>query len=137
MAFGDSYNGTTDLPFFEKYYAGGIRSVRGYRTNTLGPDSSTGDAFGGNFRVLGSAQVLFPAPFARDNRSVRMGTFVDAGNVFAKPDDFNTDELRLSAGVSLEWLAPVGPLVFSFAKPLNERKGDERQEFQFSIGAVF
>ncbi len=137
VAYGDSYNGTTDLPFFEKYYAGGIRSVRGYRTNTLGPDSSTGDPFGGNFRVLGSAQLLFPAPFARENRSVRMGAFVDAGNVFARPNDFNRDELRLSAGVSLEWLAPVGPLVFSFAKPINERQGDERQEFQFSIGAFF
>ena len=137
LAYGDSYGDTTDLPFFEKYYAGGIRSVRGYRTNTLGPDSSTGDAFGGNFRALGSAQLFFPAPFARESRSVRMGTFIDAGNVFSSPDKFNTNELKLSAGVSFEWLAPVGPLVFSFAKPLNNKQGDELQEFQFSIGAVF
>ena len=137
LAFGDSYNNTTDLPFFEKYYAGGIRSIRGYETNTLGPQSSTNEAFGGNFRTLASAQILFPAPFAKENRSVRMGAFVDAGNVFNDFDGFDNDEIRTSAGISFEWLAPVGPLVFSLARPLNDKPGDDLQEFQFSVGAVF
>jgi outer membrane protein insertion porin family len=137
LAFGDSYNNTTDLPFFEKYYAGGIRSIRGYETNTLGPQSSTNEAFGGNFRTLASAQILFPAPFAKENRSVRMGAFVDAGNVFNDFDGFDNDEIRTSAGISFEWLAPVGPLVFSLARPLNDKPGDDLQEFQFSVGAVY
>ena len=137
VAYGDAYGETSDLPFFEKYYAGGIRSVRGYRANSLGPRSSTGDPFGGNFRVLGSAELFFPAPFARDNRSVRMGAFVDAGNVFAQPDDFDSGELRLGAGISFEWLSPVGPLTFSLAQALNDEDGDEPQIFQFSIGGSF
>ncbi len=137
LAFGDSYNDTTDLPFFEKYYAGGIRSIRGYETNTLGPQSSSREAFGGNFRTLASAQILFPAPFAKENRSVRMGAFIDAGNVFKDFDAFENDNIRTSAGISFEWLAPVGPLVFSLARPLNDKPGDDLQEFQFSVGAVF
>ncbi|MGF1548359.1 MAG: outer membrane protein assembly factor BamA [Thiotrichales bacterium] len=137
IAYGDKLRDTSDLPFFEKFYAGGISSVRGYRTNSLGPLSSTSDPFGGNFRTLANMELLFPAPFAIDNPSVRMGVFVDAGNVFATHDDFDSGELRTSAGISFEWLSPIGPLVFSYAKPLNDQPGDERQDFQFSIGAQF
>lgn len=137
VAYGDSYGDTSDLPFFEKYYAGGINSVRGYRSNSLGPRSSTDDPFGGNFRTLGNMELLFPAPFAPDNPSVRMGAFVDAGNVYRVADDFESRELRASAGLSFEWLSPIGPLVFSYAVPLNDKPGDEKQEFQFSIGAQF
>lgn len=137
VAYGDAYQDTSDLPFFEKYYAGGIRSVRGYKANTLGPRTSEDTAFGGNFRVLANAQFLFPAPFAPENRSVRMGAFMDAGNVFARYDDFDSDKLRLSYGISFEWLAPIGPLTFSLAKAINEEKEDDLQDFQFSIGAAF
>ncbi len=138
LAYGDSYNETSDLPFFEKYYAGGIRSVRGYRANSLGPRSvSTNDPFGGNFRTLASLELFFPAPFAKENRSVRMGAFVDAGNVFDDVDGFDKGEVRMSAGLSFEWLSPVGPLVFSLADALNDKEEDSTQQFQFSIGASF
>ncbi len=137
VAYGDAYNQTSDLPFFEKYYAGGISSVRGYRTNSLGPLSSTNDPFGGNFRTLARGELFFPAPFALDNPSVRMGAFVDAGNVFEDPDHFDQDELRSSAGLSFEWLSPIGPLTFSYAKALNAKDGDDRQAFQFYIGGTF
>lgn len=137
IAWGDSYGKTSDLPFFEKYYAGGIRTVRGYESNSLGPLSSKGDAFGGNFRTLASAELFFPAPFAKDNRAIRLGAFVDAGNVFADVDDFEASELRLSAGLSMTWLSPVGPLTFSIAEALNAEEGDETQQFQFNIGASF
>ena len=144
VAYGDGYGGTTDLPFFEKYYAGGIRSVRGYDSNSLGPLSTpreseiaNGDPFGGNFRALANAQLYFPAPFAKDNKSARMSLFLDAGNVFKNSGDFETSELRTSAGISFEWLTPVGPLVFSLADALNNEPGDNTQSFQFSIGGVF
>jgi outer membrane protein insertion porin family len=144
LAYGEGYDGSDELPFFEKYYAGGIRSVRGYNSNSLGPLSTppgteipNGDPFGGNFRVLANAQLYFPAPFAKDNRSARMSLFVDAGNVFANSHDFESSELRTSAGVSFEWLTPVGPLVFSLADALNNKPGDDTRSFQFSIGGAF
>ena len=137
VAYGGNYNDTTELPFFEKYYAGGIRSVRGFRSNSLGPLASTEDPFGGDFRVLANAQLYFPAPFAQENKSARMSLFFDAGNVFADPDDFEASELRTSVGLAFEWLTPVGPLTFSFAETLNDEPGDNTQSFQFSIGGVF
>jgi len=101
IGYGDSYGKTDDFPFFEHYYAGGIRSVRGFESNSLGPLSSNGDAFGGQFRTLAGAELIFPAPFALDNPSIRMGAFIDAGNVFATIDDFEASELRMSAGLSM------------------------------------
>jgi outer membrane protein insertion porin family len=138
-AYGDNYSEqTTGLPFFENYFAGGIRSVRGYRTVQLGPRDAENDrAIGGSFRTLASAELFFPAPFARENRSIRMGAFVDAGNVFDGIDNFDANELRAAAGISFEWLSPVGPLVFSWADALNAESGDKRQQFQFSVGGTF
>jgi outer membrane protein insertion porin family len=72
-----------------------------------------------------------------DNKSIRMSAFVDAGNVFEKTGDFDSSDLRYSAGIGMVWLSPVGPFSVSYAKPLNAKDGDEEQKFQFSLGAAF
>lgn len=137
VAFGDTYGDDGDLPFFEKYYAGGVRSVRGYRTNTLGPRDSNGDPFGGNFRTVASAELVFPVPFLENSENMRLSAFVDAGNVFAQPGDWALGEIRASAGVAFAWISPVGALKFSYALPLNDRPGDELEAFQFNVGTAF
>ncbi|MCP4408971.1 MAG: outer membrane protein assembly factor BamA [Gammaproteobacteria bacterium] len=137
VAYGDSYGGTTELPFFEKYFAGGLRTVRGYDSNSLGPRDSRNDPFGGDFRVIANAELFFPALFFENTKNVRLGVFFDAGNVFAEVSDFEFSELRTSAGVSMTWLSPVGALTFSLAQALNDKPGDETEVFQFSIGTVF
>jgi outer membrane protein insertion porin family len=137
VAYGDSYGDTTDLPFFEKYFAGGIRTVRGYKSNRLGPRDSNGDAFGGNFRVVGNLELLFPPPFFGEAKNMRMSTFVDAGNVYAGVDDFSVSEIRASVGMGMTWLSPVGALTFSFAKAFNDQPQDQLEFFQFSIGTSF
>lgn len=137
IAYGDKYGDSTDLPFFEKYYAGGIRTLRGYESNSLGPRSSTNDPLGGNFRTLFTTELLFPPPFAKETREMRMGLFIDGGNVFADPDDFEASELRYSAGVSLLWMSPVAPLTFSLARAFNTEDEDEKERFQFNLGFSF
>ncbi|MEZ5450737.1 MAG: outer membrane protein assembly factor BamA [Thiolinea sp.] len=137
VATGQGSSGLNSLPFFEKYNAGGIRTVRGYENNTLGPKDSNGDAMGGDFMVAASAQVLFPVPFARESNNIKMSAFVDAGNVFEKYDTFAADEIRYSAGIGVVWLSPIGPFEVSYAKPLNSKDGDKEQVVQFSIGASF
>lgn len=137
VAYGDSYDSTSDLPFFEKYFAGGLRTVRGYKSNSLGPRDSNNDPFGGNFRVVTTAELVFPALFFENTRNVRLGAFFDAGQVFAEVDDFNISDFRTSAGVSMTWLSPVGALTFSLAQALNDKPEDETEVFQFSIGTVF
>lgn len=145
LGFGDGLGSDYDrLPFFEHYYAGGLNSVRGYRTSRLGPENSSGNAFGGNLLTEGSAEMIFPLWFIEDQRSLQTSVFVDAGNVFNTrcyeqdcKRGFDADELRLSAGVSLTWLTAIGPLAFSIAEPLNDKEGDETEFFQFSIGQTF
>jgi outer membrane protein insertion porin family len=137
VAYGDGYGDTTALPFYENYFAGGLRTVRGYKSNSLGPRDSSGDAFGGSFRTIASAELFFPAFFFENTKNVRLGTFVDAGNVFASASDFELSEIRTALGVSMTWLSPVGALTFSLAKALNDKPGDRPEPFQFSIGTVF
>jgi len=135
VSYGDSFGKTSELPFFERFYSGGISTVRGFDNNSLGPKDSNGDSKGGNLSVNARAELLFPAPFAEDVEGLRMSAFVDAGNVFE--DKFEADDLRYSAGVSATWISPIGPFTLSYAKPLNAKDGDEEQMLQFSIGASF
>jgi len=137
VGLGDGYGDTDELPFFENFFAGGIRSVRGFEDNSLGPEDSNNDPFGGSFRTTASAELFFPLPFAADNRAVRMSGFVDAGQTFESTGDFDVDALRASAGLALTWMSPVGPLSFSYATPLRDKPGDETQSLQFLLGAGF
>ena len=134
VAYGDGYGDTKDLPFFEHYFAGGVRSIRGFDDNTLGPRDSRNDPFGGSSKVIGKAELFFPVPFVEDVKSIRIGSFVDAGTV---SDGFKIGSMKYSVGLSGEWLSPFGALAVSFALPMNADDNDETQSFQFSFGSGF
>jgi len=137
VGYADGYGDTSTLPFFKNFYAGGIRSVRGFQSNTLGVKDE-GQALGGNFLVAGGAEVIFPLPFLKKTlRSVRLSVFTDVGNVYADNQDFETDLLRYSAGVSAIWISPFGAMTVSLAEPFNEQDDDETESFQFSLGSTF
>jgi len=137
VSYGDSFKSSSELPFFERFYSGGISTVRGFDNNSLGPRDSKGDPKGGSLSVSARAELLFPVPFAEDVEGLRMSAFVDGGNVFEDFDAFESDELRYSAGLSATWMSPIGPFTISYAKPLNDKEGDEKQQLQFSIGTSF
>lgn len=140
LGYGDAYGETTQLPPFERFYAGGIRTVRGYRGNSLGPrDAITNDPIGGTARLLGNLELLFPAPFGEEqSKAARLSLFVDGGNVYdLQKSDLDMGELRYSAGMALVWMTPIGPLSFSIAKPLNAQSNDETEQFQFSLGTIY
>jgi outer membrane protein insertion porin family len=137
LGYGDGYDGR-DLPFFKNFFAGGNRSVRGYRISSLGPRDDTFRALGGNKLVVGSAEILFPMPGLTNDRSIRLGTFLDAGTVFGPNGLFPDSEgMRYSAGFSVSWISPMGPLKVSLAKAINEKPGDRLQPFQFLFGQQF
>jgi outer membrane protein insertion porin family len=208
LGYGDGWGDLEELPFYDNFFAGGFRSVRGFKANTLGPQSTpaeryqilnvpvydasgnivdledqyvyitcapvvddngnitscsgsegerilvspvyTGDSdnnrpFGGDILIEGSAEVLFPLPFIKDQRSVRTGVFLDFGNVFDTNcnatqvvcSDLDFGELRYSVGFGVTWITGFGPITFSLAKPLNDERSDKTEIFQFSLGQGF
>jgi len=137
IGYGDSFGGTTDLPFFEKFRAGGTGSVRGFRDNTLGPQDSQDDAFGGNFLTTAGVELYFPVPALLDPTRLRFGIFADVGNVFADFDEFETSELRGSAGLEVNFITGLGGITLSLASPFNDDEDDETEAFQFEFGTSF
>jgi outer membrane protein insertion porin family len=162
LAYGDGYGDSDSLPFFENYYTGGIRSVRGFESNTIGPkgvkcrtftasDGMGGttltevcepdEAVGGNAKFEGRLE-LFIAPSFDDqpNRNFRFSTFIDFARVYNNVDDpsiLSDDRLRASYGVGAVWITPVGALTFSLAWPIVDYAGDKTEVFGFNIGAPF
>ena len=123
-------------PVFKNFYAGGINSVRGFGSNSLGPrDVKDNNPLGGTASFAASAEILFPLPGTGNDKTVRAFLFADAGNVFDNRIDFG--ELRYSVGAGINWLSPVGPLKLSLGYPVKRKPGDDTQRVQFEIGTAF
>ncbi len=152
------------FPFWENYYSGGVRDVRGFQDNTLGPrvctgvDATTGkpiqpnsngtctgsvysyaQPIGGAFKVLGTAELYLPLPFLKDINTARVSWFVDVGNAYENYQSFKASTLRASTGISLHWQAPIGPLIINFAVPIRKQSDDGHYEerIQFTFGSQF
>ncbi|MEJ2766648.1 outer membrane protein assembly factor BamA [Photobacterium sp. MCCC 1A19761] len=177
LGYGNGY-GTTDngsdhlLPFYENFYAGGFSTLRGFRSNTVGPKAvyvggcpsggiggggnnscatGTDDAAGGNAVALGSVELIVPTPFASEEaqNQLRTSVFVDAGTVWDTEYDLTDSDgrflndysdpslIRASYGAALQWMSPMGPLVFSVARPIKKYEGDDEEFFTFTIGRTF
>lgn len=147
VGYGSSFTGgPRDYPFFKNYYAGGMESVRGYESGTLGPKDSLQDPTGGNFLANAGVGLIFPNNIS-DN--LRTTFFADVGNVYNTFDNRNlggsaSGPVRYSIGVEGDWLTPFGLIDVSLSKPLkvlrnpNDTKlGDEEERFQFTLGANF
>lgn len=134
LGYGNGFgNQDGNLPWFKNFFAGGLGTVRGYASNSLGPlgtlpDGSNGKALGGNIIVAQSFNLILPQKFSEN---IRFSLFLDAGNVFE--DSIDWDEIRYSAGFSIQWRTAMAPLVFSFGFPLNLGPNDKKDVFAFSL----
>jgi outer membrane protein insertion porin family len=133
VGYADGYD-DKPLPFYKVFYLGGVNSLRGYETASIGPKDSNGDALGGSHLLLANSEFLFPFPGLAKDRSVRLGLFVDAGLV---GESFDFEEMRYSAGLVFNWFSPVGPLKLSYGKALNPQPGDRTEPVQFTLGTTF
>jgi outer membrane protein insertion porin family len=130
--------GGKPLPFFKAYFAGGVGSVRGYDTASLGPQDSQGNTIGGRRKIVANSELFFPMPGTKPgDQSVRLSVFADAGQIYDNGSQPQFEAFRYSAGAGLAWNSPVGPLKFSYGYPLNKKLGDRVQHFQFQVGTVF
>jgi outer membrane protein insertion porin family len=139
VGFINGYGKTKTVPFFDNYYLGGIGSVRGFESGSMGPRDSNDYALGGTRKAVLSTELLFPMPGLRDNKSVRLSLFADAGTLW---DDKNaassaSEDFRYSIGAAMTWLSPVGPMKFSYAIPMHKKSTDKLQRLQFQLGTVF
>ena len=137
LQFGDGLGDTEALPYYEYFLGGGVKSVRGFKDNTLGPVDSNGDAMGGDLKVVANAELLLPSLFWKESPNFRVSAFLDAGNVYGVSEEFDLGDLRYSTGLSATWLSPFGPLTFVVAAPLNDKSHDDTQNFQFTMGRQF
>jgi outer membrane protein insertion porin family len=141
VGYGDGYGDTEiiGLPFFKNYFAGGSKSVRGYRGRSLGPRDSgpTPQPIGGSKRLLLNAELLLPAYGEGVSKDKRLGFFVDGGQVWSTEQDFEFNDMRYSAGIVFNWFSPLGPFSLSYGEPLNDEEFDDIENFQISFGTVF
>jgi len=135
--WGKGYGGN-DFPVIKNIYAGGMGTVRGFEGASLGPrDPRTNDYLGGSKRIVGNVQFYLPMLGAQRDRTLRWFAFADAGQVYGDQQNIDLGDLRYSVGLGLSWNSPLGPLQISYARPLNDKPGDDTQSFQFQIGTGF
>ncbi|MGL1132962.1 outer membrane protein assembly factor BamA [Vibrio parahaemolyticus] len=153
------------FPFYENYYAGGFTTLRGFGSNSVGPkavyrdysgsnngaDTATDDSVGGNAVALASIELIVPTPFASDEvrNQIRTSIFFDMASIWDTEFDYRDSgdryyydysdptNYRSSYGAALQWMSPMGPLVFSLAKPIKKFDGDDEEFFTFTIGRTF
>ncbi len=158
--YGNGYrdkNGTKELlPFYDNFSLGGSEWLRGFKRNSIGPkalymnSSNTGyyessNTIGGNAFWTASAEFIFPTPLIAEayKNSIRTSLFFDIGSLWDSRSGMYTvdysspSKYRTSAGISLVWMSPLGPLSFNIAKPIKKYDGDDTQQFNFNIGSTF
>ena len=136
VGYGKGLNGRP-YPIFKNFYGGGLGTVRVFDQGSLGPVDVTGAYIGGSQRLNIQGQLYVPVPGAGNDRTLRLFSFVDVGNVWGEFENINADSLRSSAGLGLSWISPVGPLQLSYGTPVRSRPGDRIQRLQFQIGTAF
>ena len=139
LGYGAGYGELDTLPFYKNFYAGGARSLRGYKARSLGPQSvGTGkQSLGGSKRVVFGGELKFPVPGMEDSRDKRLVLFLDGGQVYSKKESIDVSDFRFSTGLAFEWMSAIGPIAFSYAIPFNDSFEDNVEHFQFTLGGLF
>jgi len=134
LGYGDGYSGKP-LPFFKAFFGGGVGSVRGYETSSLGPQDAFGNVLGGKRKIIGNMELFYP--IIKGDKSVRGSVFFDVGQIYANGAQSHLEGFHYSTGIGVAWNSPIGPLKFSYGIPLVHETGDREQRFQFQLGSVF
>ena len=129
-AFGDS----DEVPIYERFFAGGADSIRGYKERGIGPkDPATNSPLGGNAMLTGSAEYVFPIV-----EFLKGAVFTDAGNVWQREGDFGKGGYKYSVGTGIRVKTPVGPVKLDYGFPLKVDEGEKKVgRFHFSLSRAF
>ena len=123
------------VPIFEKFFLGGINTIRGFESRSIGPkDPVTGDVIGGDLEVIGNIEFIFPLV---PKQRVKGLVFIDTGNAYDTVGDFDFSELRTGVGAGVRWLSPMGLLRLEWGFNVDPEDDEESSQFEFSIGGSF
>lgn len=142
-------NGQKDLPLFERYFLGGINSIRGFTERSIGPRVPSGcvtdnttdpptktcngtDVIGGDKAVVMNTELLFPI---MEQYGVRGVAFFDIGDSFGGSQKFSFNDMRRSVGAGVRWMSPFGPLRVELGFPIHKMPHDETSVLGFSLGS--
>jgi outer membrane protein insertion porin family len=132
LGFVDGFEGQ-DEPIYERYFLGGINSLRGFESRSVGPrDPVTDEIIGGNIKMVGNLEFLFPILSVRNLRGV---IFFDIGNAYEDRIDF--DDLRKGVGAGIRWFSPLGPLRVEWGYNLSRREDEKASLWEFTVGSAF
>jgi len=122
-----------EAPIYERFFLGGINTIRGFDTRTISPkDPLTGDLIGGETMFVVNTEFLFPIIKMEKMRGL---LFFDAGNAYQGKIDFG--DIRTAVGTGIRWYSPVGPLRLELGINLDPREGESRTNWDFTIGSTF
>ncbi len=131
----DPFSDTTKVPIYERFFAGGASTVRGYRERKVGPiDVTSEDPLGGEAVFVSNIEYTYPlADF------LKVATFFDTGNVWSGNSDFLKSSLMSSVGIGLRVKTPIGPVNIDYGWPLDTEPGEEEKEgrFHFNLSRSF
>jgi outer membrane protein insertion porin family len=145
VAYGFGDEGVTgdELPLFERYFPGGINTIRGFESRSLGPTEERKsrygkvvavNAIGGSTQFILNNELIFPVVPSIGLKGV---VFIDAGNAYSAQDIWSWDETRAAAGAGARWLSPLGPLRVELGYPIRKKSRDHRSLLLFSFGGPF
>ncbi len=133
LGYAYSLNSDEEVPIFEKYYLGGINSLRGYESRSVGTkDSVTGEVLGGDTKILLNTEIVFPILPQERFRGV---VFFDIGNAF--DGSFKVADLKKGVGVGIRWFSPMGPIRLEWGFNLDQEDDEESSVWEFTIGSMF
>jgi len=123
------------IPVFERFYLGGIDSVRGYKYGDISPkDPATGDKIGGTRMFYTQIEDIFPIVKSINLMGV---VFYDMGEVWDRDSGFKSSEIKKSIGIGIRWLSPLGPMRLEWGYNIDRKAGEDKSNFNFIIGGVF
>lgn len=134
-----------EVPIFERFFVGGIFTVRGYLRNSLGPEirvarrldptaTTTDFNVGGNSQLYFNNEIELPI---LEQLGIRAVGFLDFGQAYDRDEHMDPRDFRYAAGFGIRWWSPVGPLRFEWGFPLDRRAGEDPVVFEFTIGNAF
>lgn len=131
FGYGESFNGE-DFPLSQRYFPGGINSVRGYKNRTLGPKDERGNEYGGSKQFINNFELIFPL---FEQAGLKGVIFYDMGQAFDDDENIDLGDLRKAWGYGFRWNSPLGPIRVEIGFPIDKEEGEDGTVTLFSFGA--